>query len=189
MKIYPNLTLIVAMTRSRIFGDARTNTLPWKAPLPRDLPWFKRWTIGGHLIVGRRTWESLPGLLPHRGISVVTSKPETLKTIKDSCVTGGRIYRKPGNATPIGRVCRDVIEALNAVDPDTPVFAAGGRGIYQRLLPHAASSIITLVDDHHLRDDIDPVYFPHVAGKWADETVEDDEENGLKFKVMRRSGA
>lgn len=190
MKIYPNLTIVVAMTHSRIFGDAATNTLPWKARLPGDLPWFKRWTTGGHLIVGRRTWESLPGLLPHRGISVVTSKPETLEAISGSSIqASGRYIFADGGSASVGRVCHSAIGALNEIDPDTPVFAAGGSGIYQRLLPHAQSMLVTWVGDRHLREGIDPVYFPTSCwGRWDSEFDMMDEENELQFCVYRRSG-
>lgn len=62
------LALIVAASENNVIG--RENTLPWR--LPDDLQFFKTKTIGHPLIMGRKTFESLPGLLPGRRHIVVT---------------------------------------------------------------------------------------------------------------------
>ena len=50
------ISLIVAFTQNRIIG--KDNQMPWH--LPRDLAWFKRNTLNKPVIMGRKTWESLP---------------------------------------------------------------------------------------------------------------------------------
>ena len=50
------LTLIAARARNGAIG--KDGTLPWH--IPEDLKFFKRETLGGAIIMGRRTWESLP---------------------------------------------------------------------------------------------------------------------------------
>ena len=55
-------SIIVCRARNGVIG--RENSLPWR--LPDDLKKFKRVTMGHHLIMGRKTFESLPGILPGR---------------------------------------------------------------------------------------------------------------------------
>ena len=68
MKPLPNLSIIAALSENGVIG--RDNQLPWR--MPADLAHFKRLTMGKPIIMGRRTWESLPGLLPHRTHVIVT---------------------------------------------------------------------------------------------------------------------
>ena len=63
------ISLIVAMDRNRVIG--RGGALPWK--LSADLKRFKALTMGHHLIMGRKTFESLPRLLPGR-VSIVLKR-------------------------------------------------------------------------------------------------------------------
>ncbi len=65
-------SLIVAMTRSRVIG--RAGGLPWR--LSTDLKRFKSLTMGHHLIMGRKTYESLGRSLPGRTSIVVTRQPD-----------------------------------------------------------------------------------------------------------------
>lgn len=62
------IALIVAASDNNVIG--RDNTLPWH--LPDDLKFFKQMTDGHPLIMGRKTFESLPGVLPNRRHIVVT---------------------------------------------------------------------------------------------------------------------
>src|SRR5690625_1486360 len=64
----PEVVLVVAYSRNRVIG--RNNSLPWR--LPSDLAHFKRTTMGHPIVMGRRTWESLPRALPGRENIVVT---------------------------------------------------------------------------------------------------------------------
>lgn len=68
----PVISIISAMARNRVIGNL--NKLPWH--LPADLQHFKQTTMGKPMIMGRKTWESLPGLLPGRPHIVVTRNPE-----------------------------------------------------------------------------------------------------------------
>ena len=64
----PRVSLIVAMARNRVIGA--NNTLPWH--LPADLKHFKALTMGHHIIMGRKTYESIGKPLPGRTSVVVT---------------------------------------------------------------------------------------------------------------------
>ena len=68
MEPLPNLSIIAALSDNGVIG--RNNALPWR--MPADLAHFKRLTMGKPIVMGRRTWESLPGLLPHRTHIVVS---------------------------------------------------------------------------------------------------------------------
>lgn len=62
------IQLVVARARNGVIG--RDGRLPWH--LPADLARFKRLTLGTAMVMGRKTFESLPGLLPRRRHIVIT---------------------------------------------------------------------------------------------------------------------
>ena len=62
------LSIIVAMAKNRVIGI--NNTLPWH--LPEDLKRFRALTTGHHIVMGRKTYESLGRLLPGRTTVIVT---------------------------------------------------------------------------------------------------------------------
>lgn len=63
------ISSIVARSKNNIIGE--DNALPWH--LPADLKWFKEKTMGHHVIMGRKSFESLPGTLKGRTIISVTN--------------------------------------------------------------------------------------------------------------------
>ena len=69
------LSIIVAMDQNHVIG--RAGALPWK--LSADLKRFKSLTMGHHLIMGRKTFESLPRLLPGRTSLVISRSQEDIK--------------------------------------------------------------------------------------------------------------
>ncbi|MGO4916221.1 dihydrofolate reductase [Pseudogemmobacter sp. W21_MBD1_M6] len=116
------ITLIVARARNNAIG--RNGDIPWD--VPEDLRMFWRETTQGALIMGRRTWESLP------------VKP--LKGRFNCVVTRGDV--------PADAVCRSVDEAINACYAAgySRIYGIGGQAIYQALLPRAHRLLITEVD-------------------------------------------
>ena len=116
----PPLTLIAAMAENRVIG--RDNTLPWH--LPADLAHFKKHTSGKTILMGRRTWESLPGLLPHRSHIVLTRSAD---------------YRAEGVM-----IAQSFTEALRLAGGDE-VFVIGGAQLYAQALPLADRLLLTLV--------------------------------------------
>jgi len=64
--------LVVARADNGVIG--RDNKLPWH--IPADLKHFKAVTLGAPMVMGRKTWESLPGLLPGRRHLVLTRDPD-----------------------------------------------------------------------------------------------------------------
>tara|TARA_Y100001935_G_C17311632_1_gene516922 strand:+ start:1797 stop:2309 length:513 start_codon:yes stop_codon:yes gene_type:complete len=89
--IIKNLSIIAALADNRVIGN--NNKLPWQ--LKSDLSNFKKLTMGKSIIMGRKTWDSLPGVLPGRIHKVVTRDENfsakgaqvfySLKSAIDSC--------------------------------------------------------------------------------------------------------
>ena len=118
----PCISLVVAMARNRVIG--RDKGLPWN--LPADLRHFKALTMGKPIVMGRRTWESLPGLLPGRRHIVVTRNPG---------------YRAVG-----AEVVHSLDEAIVAAGPADEIMVVGGANLYAQALPFANRIYLTLVD-------------------------------------------
>lgn len=126
------LSIIAAMARNRVIG--RNNRLPWR--LPADWRRFKRLTMGHHLIMGRKTFESIGRPLPGR-ISIVLS--------------GQRSYAPPGV-----QVAASLEDALRLAQGDNEVFVGGGAGVYRQTLDLADRMYLTLLPDDFEGD----TYFP-----------------------------
>ena len=146
MEPLPNLSLIVAMTANGVIG--RNNGLPWR--LPADLAHFKRLTMGKPIIMGRRTWESLPGLLPHR-THVVLSRD------CDYPVNGAFLVHS-------------LDEALATFGDVEELMVIGGADLYAQALPLASRIYLTQV---HAEVEGD-VHFPQLdLSLWQEVARED----------------
>lgn len=116
----PNLTAVVAMTPSGVIG--RDGDLPWR--LGTDLRRFKRLTMGGVLIMGRRTYDSIGRPLPGRRTIVVTRN-------RDWAVEGVERAGSPDEAVEMAG--------------SGAVFVVGGAEIYRQLLPQCMHLCLTRV--------------------------------------------
>ena len=115
-------TLIWAEAADRVIGNA--GTIPWR--LPEEQQMFKRLTMGGTVVMGRGTWESLPASvrpLPGRRNIVVSRQPS---------------YDAPG-----AEVVSSLEEAL--VGDDADVWVIGGASIYEQALALADRVVRTRV--------------------------------------------
>jgi dihydrofolate reductase len=113
------LALIAAVAANGVIG--RNGALPWK--LPEDLRRFRALTSGHAVIMGRRTWESLPHALPKRQNIVVTHRAD---------------YEAKG-----ADVVSSLDAALRAVVYPSPPFCIGGGELYRAALPIAQTAYIT----------------------------------------------
>jgi dihydrofolate reductase len=117
------LSLIVARARNGAIG--RDGTIPWHAP--EDLRAFQRETLGGAVIMGRATWDSLPRRpLPQRLNIVVTSRPAD--------PAEGVAFVPLADALPLAQAAGH-----------SRIYAIGGAGIYAHFLPLANRLLITEV--------------------------------------------
>ena len=117
------LTLVAAYARNRVIGA--DGGIPWR--IPEDFAHFKQVTMGGTLVMGRATYDSIGRPLPGRTTVVVT--------------------RDPGwNAEGV-LVAHSVGEALAvAVEQPGETYVAGGAQIYAQTLPLATHQVLTEVD-------------------------------------------
>jgi len=141
------ITLIVARARDGAIGKA--GTIPWRAPA--DLAFFQRETMGGAVLMGRRTWASLPFRPLKNRLNIVVSSRDV--------------------DAPV--VLRDVAGALDHAQGagHRRVYGIGGAGIYAALLPRADRLLITEVAvDVPGADTFFPPFAPqdwHLAGTLA----------------------
>jgi dihydrofolate reductase len=104
------LSLIVAVAHHRVIGV--NNTLPWH--LPEDLKRFRALTTGHHIIMGRKTYESLGRLLPGRTTVIVTRNKEyqlegaliahSLEAAMLLCQQDGQSFTKMGLNMPTNSI-------------------------------------------------------------------------------------
>ncbi|GGF64687.1 dihydrofolate reductase [Paracoccus acridae] len=116
------LTLIAARDRNGAIG--KDNDIPWRAP--EDLAFFQRETTGGAVVMGRRTWESLPFKPLKNRLNLVVSS--------DLAVAE--------NVLPTPQAAVDHAHCLG----HRRVYGIGGAGIYRALLPMADRLLLTQVD-------------------------------------------
>ncbi len=116
------LSLVVAATPAGVIGDR--GQMPWR--LAGDLARFKRITMGGTLVMGRKTFDSIGRPLPGRQTVVVTRQPR---------------WQHPGVST-----ATTVPDALRQIDSlGRPAYVVGGAEIYQLFLPWVAEIWLTVV--------------------------------------------
>ena len=145
------IAVVVAHSRNRVIG--RDGDLPWR--LPTDLRRFKELTTGGTVVMGRRTWDSLPPRfrpLPGRRTVVVS---------------------RTGCDAP--EVCRSVDDALR-----DGCFVIGGGELYAQALPRADRVYATEIEIDVEGD----TFFPALDGFREVERSAPIEENGHVFSFV-----
>jgi dihydrofolate reductase len=161
------IILVAAVARNGVIGQG--NRLPWH--LPADLAHFKRLTLDKPIVMGRRTWESLPGLLPRRRHIVISADPG---------------YRAEG-----GEVVASPTAALAAAGAAPEVMVVGGATVYAALLPKATHLALTLVDADIPGDVHFPEWSPSAWREIRREHRPADARNAhaLDFVVLERRAA
>jgi dihydrofolate reductase len=152
------LSLIVALAKNRVIG--LNNTLPWH--LPEDLKRFRALTTGHHIIMGRKTYESLGRLLPDRTTVIVTRNPS---------------YQVEG-----ALIAHSLEQALSLCGGDDEAFLIGGAELYQAGLNHAQTMYVTAID----LDVAGDAYFPEFAMNQWQQTASEAHTSaeGLAFTYL-----
>lgn len=157
MTRHGDVAMIWAQSTSGIIG--RAGGIPWQ--LPEDLARFKALTMGHTVVMGRRTWESLPAEyrpLPGRRNVVLTQQ--------SSFTADG------------ATVARSLDEALT----DTDTWVVGGEQIYMLMMPRATRCEVTEVEIDLPRDDSD-VVAPVLDETWVGTTGEwETSRTGLRYR-------
>ena len=110
------------MAKNRVIGS--NGAIPWR--LPNELQLFKRVTMGHHIIMGRKTWESIGRLLPGRTTVIVT--------------------RQKDYAVPGAIVAHTLADAIAKCKCEDEIFVVGGGDLYHEALPKADRLYLTVVD-------------------------------------------
>lgn len=121
--------LIWAQARHRVIG--RNNALPWH--LPEDLKWFKETTSGHPVLMGRRTFESLPVRpLPGRLNIVLSRRQGWLQSL----------------AGPSLKQASDLTSGLQVAEDagHQRTFVIGGQAVFEAALPRADCVLLTEID-------------------------------------------
>jgi dihydrofolate reductase len=148
---------IVAVAENGVIG--RGGDLPWR--LSADLKWFKKITLGHTILMGRKTWESLPGALPGRQNWVLSRTAEP----------------QEGMA-----VFRSMDEVKQALTPTQTLFIIGGGEIYSMALPLCHELYISEVRQTVPDGD---AFFPKFKDQFRPEEVLDDNPEFLLRRWVR----
>ena len=158
------ITIVVARADNGAIGQG--GTLPWR--LPADMKHFKAATVGSAMVMGRKTFESLPKLLPGRRHIVLTRDP-------DWSAEGAEI-------------ARDVAGAL-ALAGEPRVSIIGGAEIFRLFLPAADRIELTEVHSTPEADTFMPDFDRTEWRETAREThPASDGQPGFSFVTLERRG-
>lgn len=149
-----SVSMIAAIGKNRELG--KNNALIWR--ISEDLKFFKATTMGHPIIMGRKTFESLPKALPGRK-NIVISKNENYKAE--------------------GAVVVNSVEKALAEAGHDDAFIIGGESIYKIFLPVADKLYLTLIDGEEKQAD---AYFPEYENiAWKTEELLKAEDNGINY--------
>ncbi len=155
------LSLIVAVAENNAIG--KDNDLIWH--IPKDLEFFKEKTLGKTIIMGRKTFQSLPKVLPKRKHIVLTTNPE---------------FTHP--EVEISRSFEDTVQAYAGIPEE--VFVIGGADIYKKALPFCKYLYITWVKKSFDADTFFPEFDRADYAVTEQSPIFTDEKSGLKFEFV-----
>ncbi|MBP5679255.1 MAG: dihydrofolate reductase [Bacilli bacterium] len=152
-----NITMIAAVGKNLELG--KNNDLIWH--FKEDMKFFKEQTMGKPVVMGYKTLESLPKLLPGRKHIVLT--------------------RRNLELDPAILVVHSVEELLEKVRDIPEVMIIGGATVYQEMLAYSDKLILTEIDAESDAD----VYFPSFNKKeWDSQVIGECEENSISYKHL-----
>jgi dihydrofolate reductase len=144
MQERPIISFVVAMDRKQLIGKG--DGLPWR--LPDEIRRFKEITMGHPVLMGRKTYETIPQKfrpLPGRTNIVLTRQAD---------------YDAPGCV-----LVHSIEEALTAVSPDQELMVIGGSLLFNALMPIVDRLYLTEIDAEYEGD----VYFPDLdRSQWRE---------------------
>lgn len=151
-----NISMIAAIGKNNELG--KDNKLIWR--LPEDLKYFKRVTDGRTIIMGRKTFESLPKLLPNRKHIVLSSSNTFPSEVE---------------------VYKNIKELLNKIQlSKEEIFVIGGGSVYEQFLEYANSLYLTEIEAECLEAD---AFFPQFdKEEWRKSILGNKFENNVNYK-------
>ena len=123
---------IAAMAENRVIGNK--GEIPWH--LPEDFRWFKQATMGGVLVMGRKTFESIGKPLPGRETYVLSRATRSIEGVHNF----------------------SNLDILQKIDTDKTIWIAGGAEIYEQMLPLCQEIYLSRVHKSYQGDTKFPVF-------------------------------
>jgi dihydrofolate reductase len=160
------ISLIAAVSANNVIGYQ--NRIPWH--LSEDLKNFKKLTMGKPILMGRKTFDSLPRVLPGRTNVVLSKNPD---------------YAPEGC-----RVFSNVSDALSAFSECPEIMVIGGATFYEQMLPSATKLYLTVIEEHFVGD----TFFPTIDfSEWMERSRQDMKQSTepyltYSFRVYERTG-
>jgi dihydrofolate reductase len=131
---------IIAMAKNRVIG--LNNDLPWGKTYKEDMKFFRQTTTGGHVILGRKTWEGL-------GVPYLNNRLIWVMTRQNY----GWLQMMDKNGEPKVNILSDT----NAL-PDGNYFVAGGKSIYEHFMPLITEFFVTYINKDYEGDTVMPEF-------------------------------
>ena len=154
---------VVAVDKN--WGIGKNGSMPWN--IPGEQKFFKETTMGGVVVMGRKTLESLPGQQPLKGRrNIIISRNRAFMIEKAETVSSTEA----------------LFNLLGCENPNK-VFLIGGAQIYKLLIPHCTKAIVTKVKGEY---DVD-TYHPDLdnISNWrlTEESKEITASNGISYTI------
>ena len=153
------ISIIVAKSNNNVIGS--NGSIPWN--VPKDLKYFKELTEGNTVIMGRKTYESLPKdkkPLPNR-INIVITRDSNFTA--NGCMVVGSLE-----------------EAILKIDNRKDTFIIGGGEIYKQAINFVDKIYVTEINNEYEGD----TYFPKISDKWDLVGIEkNDECNFMTYTI------
>jgi dihydrofolate reductase len=159
------VSLLAAVAHGGVIG--RDGTVPWH--LPEDMARFRELTTGHTVVMGRRTWESLP------------DRFRPLPGRRNIVVTRNSAWSEPG-----AQRAGSVEDALGLTHGGERVFVIGGAEIYAAALPHADELLLTEVDLDMAGDTFFPEWDRASFREVSREEIVSADGTRLAFTAYRR---
>lgn len=154
-----NLSLIAAIGKNYELG--KDNQLIWR--IKEDLKFFKDTTMGHPIVMGRKTFESLPRVLPGRKNIVISTSEINNNEIE--------VYKNIRNF---------LVKYASLQDE---IFVIGGASLYEQFIDMANTMYLTLIDKEEKSAD---VYFPKFnIEDWNKQVLSFNKENDIRYKHVK----
>jgi dihydrofolate reductase len=149
------IIMIYAATKTGVIGNSATNSMPWPR-LKKDMQFFKETTMGGTIILGRKTFESIGKVLPGRENIVITRQEKNRATYL--AFAGCKVANSLG-------------EAL-AMSTKDKVFIIGGAEIYKLAMSCVRKIYQTTIKQDYSGD----IYIEPLSSYWLATTLYEDDQ-------------
>jgi dihydrofolate reductase len=160
------VAIVAALARNGVIG--RDNTIPWH--LPEDMQRFRALTTGHAVVMGRRTWESLP------------NRFRPLPGRRNVVVTRNRAWSSDGAES-----AASLEHALELLDDERRIFVVGGSELFAAALPLADELYLTEIDADVVGDTFFPRFDPTAFDEMSREPAVSRDRTSFAFvRYIRR---